>query len=65
MLVRTHPIDVSGRAQVALDEEEVGLQRRKGAELVAPIRASLQETRVSLEKVVNVVQEVKRDLALL
>jgi len=59
MLVSTHPIDVSGRAQVALDEEEIGLERRQGTELVAPVWAGFQETWVSLEKVVNVVQEVK------
>lgn len=65
MVVHTYPIDVSGRAQITLDKEEIGLQRWKDAELIAPIWASLQETWVSLEKIVNVVQEVKRDFALL
>lgn len=61
----THTIDVSCRTQVTLDKEEVGLQRRQSVELVAPTRTSLQESQVSLEEVVNVVEEVKRDLALL
>jgi hypothetical protein len=65
VLVNTHPIDVSSRAQVAFDEEEIGLKGRTSTELVAPTRASLRECRVSLKEVVNVVQEVKRDLALL
>jgi hypothetical protein len=63
VLVDTHSLDVSCRTQVTLDEEEIGLERGQGAELVAPTRTSLQETRVSLEEVVDVVQEVKRDVA--
>lgn len=65
VLVNTDPIDISGRAQVTLDKEEIGLERTESTELVTPIRASLQETWVSLEEVVDVVQKVKRDLALL
>jgi hypothetical protein len=65
VLVHTHTVDISCRAKVTFDEKEIGLKRWESAELVAPTRANLQECRVSLEEVINVVQEVKGDLALL
>lgn len=64
-IIDTHAIDVSCRAQVTFHKEEVGLQRRKSIELVAPTRTSLQESWVSLEEIINVVQKVKGNLALL
>jgi hypothetical protein len=51
--------------QVALEEEEIGIKRSKSADLVRPTRARSQEWRVSLEEVIDVVQELKWNIALL